>query len=121
MDTQLQQKAWNQNKHIQFTERRYVSVYITVNLFRNDLEEFLTVKKAKSNFGMDKAITYKDVLSGMFKLSKVVRIQNHNTDYSDSISGKGADFSNKSIKDSNKNRRNNVIIQNYFFPIFHSL
>ena len=39
---------------------------------------------------------YKDLLKGRFKLTKVVRIEPEN--YTDNISGKGADFTSKTIK-----------------------
>ena len=42
-------------------------------------------------------ISYKELLNGSFKLTKVVRIEP--TGYDDSISGKGADFTSKTIKD----------------------
>jgi NTE family protein len=70
-----------------------------VDTFRHDLEKFLSTTKAKSNFGMGKTNNYKNVLNGMFKLTKVIRIQNHNNDYADSIYAKAADFTKKSIKD----------------------
>jgi hypothetical protein len=40
---------------------------------------------------------YKDILDSRFVLTSVIRIEN--TDYKDSISGKGADFTSKSIRD----------------------
>jgi len=70
-----------------------------VDNFRHDVEKFLSTTKAKSNFGMGKTNNYKNVLNGMFKLTKVIRIQNHNNDYADSIYAKAADFTKKSIKD----------------------
>jgi NTE family protein len=70
-----------------------------VHVFQNELELFLKTTEARSKSGKGKTITYNDLLNGMFKLTKVIRIQNHNNNYEDSISGKGADFSSKTIRD----------------------
>ena len=69
-----------------------------VETFQDDLEKFLKTTEAKSKSGKGKTITYKDMLNGMFKLTKVIRIQNYNDNYEDSISGKGADFTRKTIR-----------------------
>ena len=73
--------------------------YVTsdkLNEIKKDFEQFLkTEAKSKSHNEGDRL--YGDVLDSKFELTKVVRIENG--DYKDSISGKGADFTSKSIKD----------------------
>jgi NTE family protein len=64
--------------------------------FKNDVENLLK-KKAKSKSNVNKARTYRDLLNGRFKLIKVERIEN--TGYENSIFGKFADFTSKSIRD----------------------
>jgi hypothetical protein len=61
--------------------------------FKNDLENFLK-STAKSRSAGEERI-YKDILDASFALKKVTRIEN--TDYTDSISGKGSDFTLTSI------------------------
>ena len=66
------------------------------NELENDFEKFLKTKaKSKSHDEGDRM--YKDVIDSSFKLTKVIRIEN--MDYKDSIAGKVADFTSKSIKD----------------------
>lgn len=64
--------------------------------FDNDFEKFLKTK-AKSKSQTEEDRVYKDILDSRFVLTSVIRIEN--TDYKDSISGKGADFTSKSIRD----------------------
>jgi predicted acylesterase/phospholipase RssA len=64
--------------------------------FQNDFENLLKTTKAKSRAGTAEHRKYKDLLKGRFKLTKVVRIEPKS--YDDSISGKGADFTSKTIR-----------------------
>ena len=64
--------------------------------FDNDFEKFLKTKAKSKSYAEDDRM-YKDVLDSRFELTKVIRIEN--MDYKDSISGKGADFTSKSIRD----------------------
>ena len=50
---------------------------------------------AVSSGGTIESRKYKDLIKGQFKLTKVVRIEPEN--YTDNISGKGADFTSKTI------------------------
>ena len=77
-----------------------------VNAFQHDFEKFLKTTEAKSKSNRGETRSYKELLSGSFKLTKVVRIEH--TDYDDSISGKGADFTSKSIKDLIKQGKNDA-------------
>jgi len=64
--------------------------------FKNAFENFLkTEARSKTPEGNPKK--YKDLLRGRFKLAQVVRIEPH--EYSNSISGKGADFTSQTIMD----------------------
>lgn len=67
-----------------------------INVFDDELENLISNTKAKSktNTGQDR--TYKDLLKGRFRLTKVIRIEPES--YDDPISGKGADFTAKTIK-----------------------
>jgi NTE family protein len=64
--------------------------------FNNTFENFLKTE-ARSKTPGGKPKRYKDLLRGRFKLAQVVRIEPH--EYSNSISGKGADFASKTIMD----------------------
>ena len=68
-----------------------------INAFRNDFENFLETAETKSKSHAAKYRKYSDLLKGQFKLIKVVRIEPER--YTDSISGKGVDFTSKTIKD----------------------
>ncbi|MGC1928331.1 MAG: hypothetical protein WA667_05105 [Candidatus Nitrosopolaris sp.] len=63
--------------------------------FQNAFENILTTETKSKTFA-GKRRKYKDLLKGRFKLAQVVRIEPK--DYSNSISGKGADFSSQTIK-----------------------
>jgi hypothetical protein len=70
--------------------------YITPDRFdelENDFEKFLksTIAKSKSHTGEHRM--HKDILDSRFALTRI-----ENTDYKDSIFGKGADFTSKSIR-----------------------
>ena len=68
-----------------------------INAFRNNIENFLEATETKSKSHAAKYRKYSNLLKGQFKLIKVVRIEPER--YTDSISGKGADFTSKTIKD----------------------
>jgi len=78
--------------------RRYISKD-KFDVFQQDFEHFLetTEAKSKSDIQAGDKRTYKDVLNSGFNLKNVIRIEN-TSPYDDSISGKGADFSSKTIK-----------------------
>jgi hypothetical protein len=59
------------------------------DLFEKEFESFLKATQAKSKDDSGESRRYKGLLRGRFKLTKVIRIENHN--YEDSIAGKGAD------------------------------
>ncbi len=65
--------------------------------FNDDFENFLNTTKAKSKSITNKTRTHKDLLRGRFKLTNVKRIEPKA--YEDSIYGKGADFTSKTIRD----------------------
>jgi hypothetical protein len=64
--------------------------------FQNELENLLKTTEAKSGGGTSEHRKYGDLVKGRFKLNEVVRIEYES--YADSISGKGADFTSKTIK-----------------------
>jgi NTE family protein len=66
------------------------------DLFENEFENFLKTTQAKSKGDLGESRRYKDLLTGRFKLTKVIRIENEN--YEDSIAGKGADFTSETIE-----------------------
>ena len=66
-------------------------------LFENEFESFLKTRQAKSKGPTDEDRKYKDLLRGRFRLTKVTRIEHES--HEDSIPGKGADFTSKTIKD----------------------
>ncbi|HEY7082598.1 MAG TPA: patatin-like phospholipase family protein, partial [Nitrososphaeraceae archaeon] len=68
-----------------------------LNEFENDYKKFLKLTKAKSKLHPKEVRMYRDVIDSRFGLTKVIRIEN--MDYKDSISGKTADFTSKSIRD----------------------
>ena len=67
-----------------------------INAFENKLENLInkTIPKNKAHAGRDR--TYKDLLKGRFRLTKVIRFEPKS--YENSISGKGADFTSLTIK-----------------------
>jgi NTE family protein len=66
-----------------------------IGSFTSEFNNFLmTEAKSKSHTG--KRRTYKDLLDGRFKLINVIRIEP--THYTNSISGKGSDFTSETIK-----------------------
>jgi hypothetical protein len=67
-----------------------------INAFENEFESLLNKTRAKSKTDIGEDRTYKDLLKGRFRLTKVIRIEPES--YADSISGKGADFTSKTIK-----------------------
>jgi NTE family protein len=64
--------------------------------FENEFERFLYTK-AKSGTAIRENRKYLDILKGRFKLIKVVRFEPKS--YENSISGKGADFTSKTIRE----------------------
>jgi hypothetical protein len=75
-------------------------IYITPNKlgeFENDFEKFLKSTKAKNKSYAKEDRMYRDVLDSRFGLTEVIRIENMY--YKDSISGKTADFTVKSVRD----------------------
>jgi NTE family protein len=68
------------------------------DLFQNEFENLLKTTEAKSRGGRGERIKYKDLLQGRLKLTKVIRIEPEGSEsYTDSISGKGGDFTAKTI------------------------
>jgi NTE family protein len=76
--------------------KNYISAN-KIHAFKNEFKNFLKTTEAKSKSNTNEKRTYKDLLNGSFKLTNVIRIEH--SGYDDSISGKGADFTSKSIKD----------------------
>jgi NTE family protein len=66
-------------------------------IFQNEFENLLKTTEAKSRGGTVEHRKYKDLLKGRFKLTKVIRIEPEPESYTDSISGKEADFTSKTI------------------------
>jgi NTE family protein len=66
-------------------------------IFQYEFENLIRTAEAKSTGRTVEHRKYKDLMKGQFKLNKVIRIE-HET-YTDSISGKNADFTSKTIKD----------------------
>jgi NTE family protein len=64
-------------------------------IFQNEFENLIKTTEAKRRGGTVEHRKYKDLLKGRFKLTKVIRIEHES--YTDSISGKGADFTSKTI------------------------
>jgi predicted acylesterase/phospholipase RssA len=64
-------------------------------IFQNEFENLLNSTEAKSKGDRGEHIKYKDLLKGRFKLTKVIRIEP--AIYSNSIFGKGGDFTSKTI------------------------
>ena len=64
-----------------------------LNAFETKFEK-LKKTKARSHTGRDR--TYKDLLKGRFRLTKVIRFEPKS--YDNSISGKGSDFTSVTIK-----------------------
>ena len=68
------------------------------DLFQNEFEHLLKTTDTKSRGGTGERIKYKDLMKGRFKLTKVIRIEPEGPEsYTDSISGKGGDFTSKTI------------------------
>ncbi|HKG71967.1 MAG TPA: patatin-like phospholipase family protein [Nitrososphaeraceae archaeon] len=68
------------------------------DLFQNEFEHLLKTTETKSRGGTGERIKYKDLLKGRLKLTKVIRIEPEGPEsYTDSISGKGGDFTSKTI------------------------
>jgi NTE family protein len=68
-------------------------------IFQNEFENLIKTTEAKSRGGTVEHRKYKDLLKGRFKLTKVTRIEPEESgSYTDSISGKGGDFTSKTIK-----------------------
>ena len=90
--------------------KRFVENYISKDkfeVFQNDFESFLKTTEAKSKSDKGDKRMYKDLLNCGFKLTNVVRIEN--ASYDDSISGKIADYSSKTIKDLIKKGRDDAL------------
>jgi predicted acylesterase/phospholipase RssA len=68
-----------------------------IDAFKNEFENFLKTTEAKSKSNTNETRTYKDLLDCRFKITSVMRIEH--TGYKDTISGKGSDFTSKTIKD----------------------
>jgi NTE family protein len=67
-------------------------------IFQNEFENLLKTTEEKRRGGTVERRKYKDLLKGQFKLTKVIRIEPEEAEsYTDSISGKGADFTSKTI------------------------
>src|SRR5215203_4924444 len=64
-------------------------------IFQNEFENLIKTTEAKRRGGTVEHRKYKDLLKGRFKLTKVIRIEHES--YTDSISGKGADLTSKTI------------------------
>jgi NTE family protein len=62
----------------------------------NELEDLVKTTEAKGRQGAGEYNKYKDLLKAHFKLDMVIRIEAES--YTDSISGKGADFTSKTIR-----------------------
>jgi hypothetical protein len=68
-------------------------------IFQNEFENLIKTTEAKSRGGTLEHRKYKDLLKARFKLTKVTRIEPEEAEsYTDSISGKGGDFTSKTIK-----------------------
>jgi NTE family protein len=69
------------------------------DLFQNEFEHLIKTTETKSGGGgTGERIKYKDLLKGRLKLTKVIRIEPEGPEsYTDSISGKGGDFTSKTI------------------------
>ena len=76
--------------------KRYISTD-KFDAFKTEFENFLKTTEAKSKSNTYETRTYKDLLDGSFKLTNVMRIEHRG--YDNSVSGKGADFTSKTIKD----------------------
>jgi|SRR5829696_560598 len=63
--------------------------------FQSEFENLLNTTEAKSKGDAGEHIKYKDLLKARFRLTKVIRIEP--ASYSNSISGKGGDFTSKTI------------------------
>ncbi|WP_458719713.1 patatin-like phospholipase family protein [Candidatus Nitrosocosmicus sp. R] len=68
-----------------------------INAFENKFEKLINKTKAKSKTHTGRDRTYKDLLKGRFRLTKVIRIEPKS--YDNPISGKGSDFTSITIKD----------------------
>lgn len=67
-------------------------------IFQNEFESLLNTTQARSRRSAREHIKYKDLLKGRFRLTKVTRIEPEEPEnYTDSISGKGGDFTSKTI------------------------
>ena len=66
-------------------------------IFQYEFENLLRTAEAKSTGRTVEHRKYKDLMKGRFNLNKVLRIEHES--YTDSISGKNADFTSKTIKD----------------------
>src|SRR5919112_2987870 len=66
-------------------------------IFQYEFENLIRTAEAKSTGRTVEHRKYKDLMKGRFKLNKVIRIEHES--YADSISGKNADFTYKTIKD----------------------
>jgi hypothetical protein len=64
--------------------------------FQNEFKNILKTTEEKNRGGTVEDRKYKDLLKGRFRLTKVIRIEPEI--YPDSISGKGADFTSKTIR-----------------------
>jgi NTE family protein len=64
-------------------------------IFQYEFENLIRTAEAKSTGTVEQG-KYKDLLKGRFKLNKVIRIEHEG--YEDSFSGKGADFTSKTIR-----------------------
>jgi NTE family protein len=67
-------------------------------IFQYEFENLIRTAEAKSRRGTIEHRKYKDLLKGRFKLNKVIRIEPEPESYTDTISGKEADFTSKTIK-----------------------
>jgi NTE family protein len=66
-------------------------------IFQYEFENLIRTAEAKSTGRTVEHRKYNDLIKGRFKLNKVIRIEHES--YTDSISGKNADFTSKTIKD----------------------
>ena len=65
-------------------------------VFQIEFESLLETIQGKTNGDSSKPRKYKDLIKRRFRLTKVIRIENESDE--DSISGKGGDFTSKSIR-----------------------
>jgi NTE family protein len=69
------------------------------DLFENEFEDFIKTTQTKSKGASGEDIKYDVLLEGRYKLTKVTRIEPEGPEsYTDSISGKVADFTSQTIK-----------------------